>query len=76
LTIRLKSIQITDDPIANELTSNKILKYYKGANIQIEKISPEQLGVKKIGHTGFFSRQFKDTLWNNLRTDIDKHNSD
>ena len=76
LTIRLKSIQITDDPIANELTSNKILKYYKGANIQIEKISPEQLGVKKIGHTGFFSRQFKDTLWNKLRTDIDKHNSD
>lgn len=75
LTIRLKSIQITDDPIANELTSNKILKYYKSANIQIEKISPEQLGVKKIGHTGFFSRQFKDTLWNNLRKDIDKHNS-
>jgi len=74
LRIPLKSIQIKDDPIANEITSNKILKYYKIANIEIEKISPEQLGVKKIGHTGFFSRQFKDTLWKNLKTDIEKKN--
>lgn len=74
LRIPLKSIQIKDDPIANEITSDKILKYYKIANIEIEKISPEQLGVKKIGHTGFFSRQFKDTLWKNLKTDIEKKN--
>ncbi|WP_297513847.1 alpha/beta fold hydrolase [Flavobacterium sp.] len=74
LTIPLKSIQITDDPIANEITCNKILKYYNAAKIEIEKIRPEQLGVKKIGHTGFFSRQFKDTLWKNLKTDIEKIN--
>jgi len=74
LRIPLKSIQIKDDPIANEITSNKILKYYKIANIEIEKISPEQLGVKKIGHTGFFSRKFKDTLWKNLKIDIEKKN--
>lgn len=71
LRIPLKSIQITDDPIANEITANKILKYYENAKIDIEKISPEQYGVKKIGHTGFFSRQFKDSLWKNLKTDID-----
>ncbi len=71
IRIPLKSIQITDDPIANEITANKILKYYENAKIDIEKISPEQHGVKKIGHTGFFSRQFKDSLWKKLKTDID-----
>jgi predicted alpha/beta hydrolase len=74
LRIPLKSIQITDDPIANEITANKILKYYKNAKIEIEKISPEQHGVKKIGHTGFFSRKFKDTLWNKLIADIENRN--
>jgi predicted alpha/beta hydrolase len=74
LRIPLKSIQITDDPIANEITANKILKYYENAIIEIEKISPEQHGVKKIGHIGFFSRQFKDTLWRNLKADIEKKN--
>jgi predicted alpha/beta hydrolase len=72
LKISLKSIQITDDPIANEITANKLLKYYKNAIIEIEKISPEQMGVKKIGHTGFFSRHFKATLWQKLLMDIEK----
>lgn len=72
--IPLKSIQITDDPIANEVTANKILNYYKNARIEIEKINPIQYGVKKIGHTGFFSRQFKDTLWKNLMIDIKAEN--
>jgi hypothetical protein len=30
------------------------------------------MGVRKIGHTGFFSRKFKDTLWNKLIADIEK----
>lgn len=68
----LKSIQITDDPIANDITANKILRYYKNAEIEIEKINPKKIGVKKIGHTGFFSRQFKNTLWSNLKADIEK----
>lgn len=72
--VPLKSIQITDDPIANDITANKILRYYQNAEIEVEKISPEKIGVKKIGHTGFFSRQFKGTLWANLKTDIEKKN--
>jgi hypothetical protein len=31
------------------------------------------MGVKKIGHTGFFSRKFKDTLWNRLKGDIERN---
>jgi predicted alpha/beta hydrolase len=68
--IPLKSIQISDDPIANHVTANKMLTYYKNAKISIDKVTPKSLGVDKIGHTGFFSRRFKDTLWAKLLGDI------
>ena len=72
--IPIKSIQIDDDPIANKITANKLVSYYKNAKIEIENITPPKMGVKKIGHTGFFSRKFKDTLWNKLIADIDNRN--
>ena len=74
ITIPFKAIQITDDPIANPTTANKILAYYRNAPITIEKISPASLGVNKIGHSGFFSRKFKDTLWKNLLLDLSNSN--
>jgi predicted alpha/beta hydrolase len=68
--IPLKSIQISDDPIANNVTANKMLTYYKNATISIDRVTPKSLGVDKIGHTGFFSRRFKETLWVKLLGDI------
>ncbi len=72
--IPIKSIQIDDDPIANHITANKLVSYYSNAKIEVERISPRQMGVKKIGHTGFFSRKFKDTLWTQLIADIENRN--
>ena len=71
--IPIKSIQIQDDPIANKITANKLIGYYKNAKIEVEEINPQTMGVKKIGHTGFFSRKFKDTLWNRLKEDIERN---
>jgi predicted alpha/beta hydrolase len=68
----ITAIHITDDPLANEVTANKLLRYYKNANIKIRKISPESLSEKKIGHTGFFSRKFKNTLWKDLLEELNE----
>ncbi len=70
ITIPITSIQITDDPLANEVTSNKILQYYPNAGINIKRISPHEVSQKKIGHTGFFSRKFKNTLWKDLLSEL------
>jgi hypothetical protein len=32
------------------------------------------MGIRKMGHTGFFSRKFKDTLWKKLIEDIEDRN--
>ena len=66
ITFPIKSIQIQDDQLANKKTSNKLLKYYKNAPIEVEVIKPNDLGVDKIGHTGFFSRKFKNSLWTKI----------
>jgi predicted alpha/beta hydrolase len=63
ITTPIKSMQIQDDPLANKTTANKLLKYFKNAKIEVEEINPKNYGVEKIGHTGFFSRKFKKSLW-------------
>lgn len=62
----ITSIQIQDDPLANKTTSNKLLKYYSNAEIEIQEVIPNEYGVDKIGHTGYFSRKFKDNLWKKI----------
>ena len=70
ITTPIKSIQIQDDPLANKTTANKLLKYFKNAKIDIEEINPKDYGLKKIGHTGFFSRKFKNTLWTKVMNEM------
>ena len=70
ITTPIKSIQIQDDPLANKTTANKLLKYFKNAKIEIEEINPKNYGVEKIGHTGFFSRKFKKSLWTKVMNEM------
>ncbi len=70
ITAPIKAIQIQDDPLANSVTCSKLLKYYSNAKIELEEIHPQQYGVPKIGHTGLFSRKFKNTLWTKIVGEI------
>lgn len=63
LTCPVEAIQISDDPIANEVTVSKLLKYYTNAPSSVKRVRPVDVGLSKIGHTGFFSRKVKDSLW-------------
>lgn len=62
----ITSIQIQDDPLANKVTSQKLLTYYSNAEIEIQEVFPNEYGVDKIGHTGYFSRKFKNNLWEKI----------
>ena len=54
----------SDDSIAPEKPIDAILSYYPGAKYQERRhISPENIGIDKIGHIGFFRPQMQDTLW-------------
>lgn len=66
-----KAYFIEDDNIA----TNKVIPHYKtdfnNTELDIEIIKPNELGVSKIGHYGFFKDKFKETLWANLAVFLD-----
>lgn len=59
IKVSLTSIQIADDPLANQVTCNKLLTYFKNAQKKVEVLHPADFGFKKIGHAGYFQRKWK-----------------
>lgn len=54
---------ISDDPIATERTGQEILKFYTGISPEMERLTPEDAGVKHLGHFGFFTERTGKRLW-------------
>ena len=65
------TLQFDDDPLTNRITAKKLLDFYTNAEIKTRIVKPEEFGVDKIGHAGFFSRKFKDTLWSDTLQKIE-----
>jgi predicted alpha/beta hydrolase len=59
----LLSLYFADDTIANEVTAQRLISLYPDAKKLLIKISPQDFKAKKIGHSGFLSRKFRDSLW-------------
>jgi len=59
---KLKSVTLTDDKIISPLANKKLLDYYSTCQIEEQRISPGEFGLKSVGHFGFFSRK-SSRLW-------------
>lgn len=54
----------TDDPISNKNSVPTLWGNIKSQfKISFSKVTPKEVGVKEIGHFGFFKKRMKDTLW-------------
>ena len=53
----------SDDPIATPAAVEALLAAYGGAHIERRWSSPRELGVRAIGHHGFFAEAYRDSLW-------------
>jgi predicted alpha/beta hydrolase len=56
-------IGLEDDPIATRKTVSELLKFYPNAGIEQRWFAPTDIGVKRIGHEGFFSSRHRTALW-------------
>lgn len=70
VTLPFISYRLSDDPIANDRTVPHLLSFYPNAAVTQHRITPEELGEKRIGHAGFFSRRFKASLWPRVVADL------
>ena len=60
----LRVVWIADDYIyAPRKAAEALLALYPNAKGEIWEVSPQALGVKKIGHFGFFRDTHRETLW-------------
>ncbi len=57
------SLGFEDDPIATRRTVGELHGFFPNARIESRWYAPRDVGVKRIGHEGFFSSRHRDTLW-------------
>ena len=53
----------TDDPIATARAVEALLASYSGAQIERRWTRPADVGARTLGHHGFFSERYRDSLW-------------
>jgi len=60
------ALSITDDELMTERGTRVLIDCYENAPRELQRIAPADVGVGRIGHFGFFRRQFEPTLWRRL----------
>jgi predicted alpha/beta hydrolase len=69
----LLSIGFIDDPIATRRTVAALDRYFPNARRETRWIAPRDVGVRRIGHEGFFSSRHRDSLWKMVVDWLDGH---
>jgi predicted alpha/beta hydrolase len=57
------SLSFSDDEMMSLRGTEAMHGYYSGAPRQMKRISPQDIGVPRIGHFGFFRAAFEGSLW-------------
>lgn len=63
LTLPMLSLSFTDDEYMSERNIAVLHGCYARAHRDMRRIAPEQAGVARIGHVGFFRREIGERLW-------------
>jgi predicted alpha/beta hydrolase len=64
---RLRLLSIADDRYAPPRGVAALAELYRGADREIVSVRPGDLGVKGVGHFGWFKGHFRPTLWAEAR---------
>ena len=59
----LRAYAISDDAFAPLPTVEALGRLYPNSRWEIRKLAPRDVGVKALGHFGFFRERFRDSLW-------------
>lgn len=57
------AIGLSDDPFGTPAALNRLLDYFRSCHRVHVTISPQSIGVEKVGHFAFFHERFRPTLW-------------
>src|SRR5690606_48303 len=57
------SLSFSDDEMMSAQGIRSLHALYKTAHVEYRRIAPQDIGVERIGHFGFFRPEFEQTLW-------------
>jgi predicted alpha/beta hydrolase len=57
------SLSFQDDEMMSARNTESIHGFYVNAPRTMKRIAPREIGARRIGHFGFFRREFSDSLW-------------
>jgi predicted alpha/beta hydrolase len=57
------SLSFTDDEFMSAQNTASLHGFYANAPREMRRIAPADIGVRRIGHFGFFRQQFAEKLW-------------
>jgi predicted alpha/beta hydrolase len=57
------ALSFTDDPYAPKTAVDWLHRLYRSALVERRHVSPRELGVRAVGHFGFFRESFRESLW-------------
>lgn len=65
ITIPIASFSFTDDAMMSARNVESMHQCYSSSPRVMKRISPQEIGVERIGHFGFFRPNVEDSLWRN-----------
>jgi predicted alpha/beta hydrolase len=63
VTTPITAFSFTDDEMMSEQNTASIHGFFTSAPRVMRRLAPEEIGVKRIGHFGFFKEAMKQPLW-------------
>lgn len=63
VTTPITAFSFTDDEMMSEQNTASIHAFFTGAPRTMRRLSPEDVGVQRIGHFGFFRDEMRGPLW-------------
>ncbi|MGZ8254664.1 MAG: alpha/beta hydrolase family protein, partial [Burkholderiaceae bacterium] len=67
------SLSFTDDEFLSRRNIESLHSFYAGANVEMQRLSPQDVGVPGIGHFGFFRKCYESSLWPRVADFLDRH---
>ncbi|HHO58646.1 MAG TPA: alpha/beta fold hydrolase [Thiotrichales bacterium] len=66
IDIPITAISFTDDELMSAKNVASLHSFYSNAPKTMIRLSPQEVGVERIGHFGFFKDCYQQTLWQNI----------
>ena len=63
VTTPITSLSFADDELMSARNTESLHGFYENAPRTMKRISPQDVGAKRIGHFGFFNARFEGSLW-------------